>query len=102
MSYAPINESTDTEQLRLSSDIPLQSIHPTNQTKGKERQHRSEEEEDSDRDEEDDQEGIALIGSGRRCEKTRKVDQSRLTISEEDFELESAIDMVKKVGSIPS
>jgi len=30
------------------------------------------------------------------------VDQSRLTISEEDFELESAIDMVKKVGSIPS
>lgn len=101
MSYAPINESTDTQHLRLSSDIPLQSIHPTK--KGKEREHRSEEEEeDSDRDEEDDQEGIALIGSVRRCEKAREVDQSRLTISEEDFELESAIDMVKKVSSIPS
>jgi len=98
MSYAQIGgESTDTDQLRLSSDIPLQSFHPTSSAKPKERE---EEEEDSDGEADEDQEGIALIGSSRRCEKAREVDTSQLTISEEDFELESAIDMVKKVSTI--
>ncbi|GAA5824811.1 hypothetical protein JCM5353_006907 [Sporobolomyces roseus] len=54
MSYAPIRgESTATDQLRLSSDIPLQSFHPTNSAKGKERE---EEEEDSDGEADEDQE----------------------------------------------
>ncbi|GAA5958951.1 hypothetical protein JCM3765_000782 [Sporobolomyces pararoseus] len=105
MSYAPVAEFTDNE-LDHARDIPLRPLHdhdsfrPTSSTEtSKTTQLRQEGE--VDEEEEEDEEDAALIGSstGRRRVRDREKDggAERVSQGEDNFELESAIDVVKKV-----
>lgn len=107
MSYAPISEYTDNEHDR-SSDIPLRPLdlghdNPTRSSTESRRRHHAEDE-DEDSGPEEDEEAIALIGSGTARGRDRdqeKEGDERLSISQEDFELDAAIDIVKKVSLTP-
>ncbi|GAA5979168.1 hypothetical protein JCM5350_007089 [Sporobolomyces pararoseus] len=105
MSYAPVAEFTDSEPDH-SRDIPLRplhdhdSFHPTSSKESSETT-RSQQAGEADEEDEVDEEDAALIGSssGRRRVRDGEKDEGaeRVSQGEDNFELESAIDVVKKV-----